>query len=285
MARVGFIGLGAMGLPMADRLISAGHRVQGYDVAAGARDALAVIGGTPVMSADATAEGASAIILMLPHSGIVESTVDELIDSVGAQTTVIDMSSSSPTSTRALAQRLRERGIPLVDAPVSGGVAGARAGRLTVMVGGDAGDVEVVRELLETFGRVEVVGPTGAGHAVKALNNMLSATHMLATAEVIEVAKSFGLDPTRVISAINTSSGKNWSSEYKWPKFVLPETYDSGFSLGLMRKDIHIAVDLSTEVGRKADLCAHVAQYWDDAGEALSADADHTDIARWVQGR
>lgn len=283
MAQVGFIGLGAMGLPMTNRLVSAGHTVRGYDVSADRRDEFARIGGTPVESATAAADGAEIVILMLPHSGIVETIVDDLIEVLSSRTTLVDMSSSSPTSTRALAERLRDKGIPFIDAPVSGGVVGAREGRLTVMVGGDDAHIEGVREVLEPLGRLQLVGPIGAGHAVKALNNMLSATHMLATAEVIEVAKSFGLDPQRVVAAINTSSGRNWSSEFKWPKFVLPETFNSGFALSLMRKDIRIALELSSEVGRDAPLCSQVGELWDRAGDTLGTDADHTEIARWVQ--
>jgi 3-hydroxyisobutyrate dehydrogenase len=196
------------------------------------------------------------------------------------------MGSSEPTATRLLAERAAERGVGMVDAPVSGGVGGAERGSLTIMVGGARIDVERVGPLLRTLGsRVLHVGPVAAGHALKALNNLLSATHLLASAEVLEVGTRFGLDPAVLLEAINTSSGRSASTERKLPDFVLPGGYDSGFGLGLMLKDMRIATGLAEATGAPAQLGAAAVELWQDAAQALADDADHTEIARWVHDR
>jgi 3-hydroxyisobutyrate dehydrogenase len=170
-----------------------------------------------------------------------------------------------------------------VDAPVSGGVAGAVSGRLTIMAGGAPGDLRRVRGLLDVLGaRVLPVGDVGAGHAVKALNNLLSATHLLATSEAMAAAAEFGLDVPTVLGAINEASGRSGSTENKWPNFIVPQTFDSGFSLRLMLKDMRIALGLTESAGTPAALSAAATALWAEAAEALPADADHTEIARWL---
>jgi 3-hydroxyisobutyrate dehydrogenase len=151
--------------------------------------------------------------------------------------------------------------VALIDAPVSGGVAGARKGTLTVMVGGDDGVVASVNDVLNVFGRVMHVGPIGSGHAVKALNNLMSATHLLVTCEAILAGQRFGLDPEAMLSVFNTSSGRSGSTENKMPNFILPETEQEG---------------VPCELGRDA------VELWSEAAEALDPNADHTEIARWL---
>ena len=160
------------------------------------------------------------------------------------------MGSSEPLRTRELAQRAAARGVELIDAPVSGGVRGALAGSLTIMVGGDPAPVARCRPLLETLGRAVLhVGPVGAGHALKALNNLLSATHLLASCEALAIGRRFGLDPQVMLDAINVSTGRCASTERKLPDFVLTGSYDSGFALALMVKDVGIAVALGEGSG------------------------------------
>ena len=233
-ATVGFVGLGQMGGPMATRLAEAGYRVQGYDVSEQAVNSWAerAEGARPAASLGAAAAGAAAVILMLPDSAVVRSVLDGLVLAPG--TAVVDMSSSEPLVTRELAAEIARGGATLVDAPVSGGVAGAVSGRLTIMAGGAPADIERVRPLLDVLGaRIVRVGDVGAGHAVKALNNLLSATHLLVTSEAMTAAAGFGLDVPTVLAAINTSSGRSGSTENKWPNFIVPRTFDSGFSLRL----------------------------------------------------
>jgi len=200
-----------------------------------------------------------------------------------AETTVVDMSSSEPLRTQALAARLVDAGLRFVDAPVSGGVTGARDGTLAIMAGGAPEDVAAVSELLTHFGRLTRVGPVGAGHALKALNNLLSATHLWATSEAMLVGERFGLDPEIMLETINGSSGRSGSTQNKWPNFILPRGYDSGFGLQLMLKDMRIATDLAHRLGVPISLGDVVVSHWSRAAGELPTTADHTEVARYLE--
>lgn len=284
-APVGFVGLGRMGAPMVRRLAAGGVTVRGHDAAPGVADGLADVL-TPAPTAAAAADGSAVVILMLPDSDVVEKVVDGgLLDALAPGTLLVDMSTSEPLRTRALADRVGERGATLVDAPVSGGVAGARDGTLTIMVGGPADAAERLTPLLRLMGRVRHVGDSGAGHALKALNNLLSASHLLATSEAILAGERFGLDPTAMLEAINGSSGRSGSTENKWPNHIVPRTYDSGFTAGLMVKDLRIALDLARAVGAPRGHAERTLALWSRAVDALGSGADHTEIARWLRER
>lgn len=281
---IAFIGLGNMGHPMVANLVASGLSVRGYDVSAEAVARLDEVGAQGHPTASAAVEGADFVILMLPNSAIVTSVVDDLISQSALRpgTTVIDMSSSEPLSTRELAVRLRTAGVALVDAPVSGGVTGAVNGTLTVMVGGDDDAVEKAVPILSAIGKPVRCGITGAGHAVKALNNLLSGIHLWATSEAMESGVAFGLDPAVMLSVFNASSGRSGSTENKWPNFVLSGGYDSGFGLALMLKDMKIALGLSDSSGSPRVISAEAVKLWSQAAEHLPATADHTEVARWV---
>ena len=284
-ARIGLIGLGRMGLPMGARLVDAGYGVQAFDLDADAR-ALAEERG---MASAPTPAGAldlvDAVILMLPTSAIVSSVLHDraVLEALAPDVLIVDMGSSEPIATQELAAELREHGLRLIDAPVSGGVAGAIAGTLTIMVGGDEKDVADAHRLLTSLGDPVHVGPVGAGDAAKALNNLLSATHLWATSEAVLAGERFGVDPEVLLSVLNTSSGRSGSTQTKWPRFVLPGTYDSGFSLELMLKDMKIAVDLCERVGQAVRLGTDAVSLWERAAADLPAGADHTEVARWLR--
>lgn len=282
--RVALIGLGHMGAPMARRLTGVGHTVRGFDLSADALARFAEEGGEAAGSAPAAVRGASVAILMLPDSQAVNAVIGELRASgtLSPAVTLVDMSSSEPMRSRANAASLAADGIDFIDAPVSGGVRGAVAGTLTVMVGGPGPAVDRVRPVLEAFGRVVHVGEVGAGHAVKALNNLASAVHLWATSEVVVAAERFGIDPARFLDVINHSTGRSGSSEEKWPKFILPGTYDSGFSAGLMLKDTRIATTLAAQVGARTRLGEALVERWGQAVDDLGPGADHTEVARWL---
>ncbi len=284
---VALIGLGNMGTPMARRLLASGHQVVGFDLSDDALARFVESGGTPAPSAPAAAADADVVILMLPSSKVVEAVVEDgLAAALKPRAVLVDMSSSEPLRTRVLAEKLRtERDIDLVDAPVSGGAKGAIAGKLVIMVGGSRAAVNRVESVLTAMGTPTHVGEVGSGHALKALNNLLSATHLMVTSEAMLAGSRFGLDPAVMLSVINGSSGRSGSTENKWPNFILPGTFDSGFALGLMLKDMRIATDLAEKLGTPSDLGRESVQFWAKAAEELPAGADHTEIARWLENQ
>jgi 3-hydroxyisobutyrate dehydrogenase len=291
LPRVGFVGLGNMGLPMAGRLVEAGYQVRGFDVSESARSAFDERGGTAAASAAAAVADVGVVILMLPDSNVVEAVAKDpaFVAAVGRSAAgagspvVVDMSSSEPERTRQLAAFLRDRGVTLVDAPVSGGVKGAVAGKLAVMVGGTDDDVSAIVDVLTHLGTIYRAGPVGAGHAVKALNNLMSATHLLVSSEAIMAGQRFGLDPDVMLAIFNASSGRSGSTENKWPNFILPETYNSGFGLRLMLKDMRIATGLAEQLNLPSRLGEQAVALWAQAAQALPPAADHTEIARWLR--
>ena len=284
---VGFVGLGRMGDPMVRRLAAAGVDVRGHDAAPGPRTVFAdlvTIVDKPAEVVPVTGEGPPVVVLMLPDSNVVEAVLGEgLLDALTPGTLLVDMGSSEPMRTKALAERVAARGAVMIDAPVSGGVSGATAGTLTIMVGGPDAEVASITPLLAALGRVRHVGPVGAGHALKALNNLMSASHLLASSEALLAGERFGLDPAVMLDAVNGSSGRSGSTENKWPNFVLPETYNSGFALALMVKDIRIALGLAEATGAPSALAARTVELWSEAAAALAPDADHTEIVRWLR--
>lgn len=279
---VAFIGLGRMGMPMSKCLMRAGYTVVGFDPSEAARQAFQEAGGSPALTATAAVDAAAYVILMLPNSRIVEAVISEVRDALNEGATVIDMSSSEPLSTRKLAESLKQDGVTLIDAPVSGGVLRAVDGTLTIMVGASNEDLDRVQPLLKTMGEPRRAGAVGGGHAAKAINNLMSATHLLISAEGVEAGKRFGLDPALLIDIINTSTGRSGSTETKYPKFILPETYDSGFALDLLLKDMRIAASLAKDLGTPTSLADASIEVWAQASQDLPAGADHTEIARWV---
>ena len=283
MTRVGFVGLGNMGVPMTARLAEAGYDVRGFDVDPAAR---ARAGGVSVETLADAASGADVVILMLVSSAIVRQVVldDGLLDLLEPGALLIDMGSSDPTQTRELAVAAEQRGIRFVDAPVSGGVVGAEAGTLTIMVGGTADDLAACEPLFEAVGKKVVhAGPVGAGHALKALNNLLSATNFLITLEAVAAGARFGLDPKVMVDAINDSTGRSWATEHKLPQFVEPRSFTSGFAMRLMVKDIQTARSLAHATGTPFALGDVSVALWEQAAAALADDADHTEIALWLE--
>jgi 3-hydroxyisobutyrate dehydrogenase len=286
-ARVAIVGLGNMGAPMARRLITAGFEVCGSDLEQAALDRFAHAGGSPfATSADAVA-GSAIVILMLPDSDIVDSVLSELLTAGALETGVIvvDMSSSDPARSRVNGKLLAAAGIGFVDAPVSGGVRAVEGGVLAVMAGGVEADVARVMPVLEAFGAVHHVGPVGAGHALKALNNLVSATHLWITSEVVLIAERFGISAHTALDVLNRSSGRSGSCEVKWPQYILPGTFDSGFGARLMLKDARIATGLADSVGLPTALGDELVAQWEKATAALAPNADHTEIARFLSDR
>jgi 3-hydroxyisobutyrate dehydrogenase len=274
VATVGFIGLGSMGQPMTANLVKAGFSVQSYDKN----------GRGNRKSAAAAAKGAEILITMLPDGGIVREAVLEALPSLARGSLVIDMSSADPAGTRALGTALEASGIELVDAPVSGAVAGARTGTLAIMVGGTTAGLARALPALKAMGnQIFHVGPLGAGHAVKALNNYLGAAGTLAGFEALLVARRFGLDPKPMLDAINASTGRNSATERKIPRDILTGTFASGFKLALMAKDVGIAAELARGLGIETPFLKHTLKLWRDAEKKLPRGADHVEIYKYQE--
>ena len=286
---IGVVGLGNMGLPMAERLLAAGYDVRGLDRDESANQAAEAAGISLTGDVTQLARSCDVLVFLLPGSHVVDLVAEEVASVPIAERTcdlIVDMSSSSPERTKALGVRLADAGIALLDAPVSGGVAGARDGSLTIMVGGAAADLERTSPMFDKLGsRIIHVGGSGAGHAAKALNNLLSATHLLATNEALIVGLRFGIDPEVLNLAINGSSGRSGSTENKMPRFVLTRSFDSGFTSDLLVKDIGIATELAQGMGVDAPIGRAVGEWWRALAAELAEGVDHTEIIRPLEER
>lgn len=281
-----FIGLGMMGLPMASRMIAAGWRVRGSDLSAAAMETFSKAGGIACGSPREAAAGVDTVITMLPDGAIVRAVLagpDGIAEVLAPGALVIDMSSSAPTGTRNLAAELGKRGIRLVDAPVSGGVKRARDASLAIMAGGEPADVERARPLLAAMGSsIFATGGPGSGHAVKALNNYVSAAGLAAACEAAIIAEKFGIDPAVLVDVLNVSTGRNNSTEVKMKPFILSGAFNSGFAMALMAKDLRTAAELARSIGINAQGAQEAARLWTAASAELSKSADHTEIYRFL---
>jgi 3-hydroxyisobutyrate dehydrogenase len=273
---------------MARNYTAAGRDVVLFDVDATVAASLAEeIGARTIDALTEVPADVDTVVLMLPNSRIVESVLegDGLHTRLPDGSLVIDMGSSEPASTRRLAEVARGEGIGYVDAPVSGGVAKAVTGELSIMVGGAGDDVRRARPHLEPLGAAILdVGPPGAGHAAKALNNLLSASNLAAAAEVLTVARAFGIEADVMVDVINASTGRSQATEVKYPKHVLTGSYDSGFAMDLMIKDLRIARSLARAEGLQTPVTDAAAETADSARAALARDdLDHTEVARYYE--
>jgi 3-hydroxyisobutyrate dehydrogenase len=284
-AKIALIGLGNMGAPMALQLMKAGYQVSGFDISPDARQRFSSIGGVAASAVTEAVSGADAIITLLPDSKAVRQALDSLIHSVKAKCLIIDMSSSDPVETRKLGQELIGKGFGFMDAPVSGGVRRAVDGTLTIMVGGNSATIDRAVPVLEAMGKsIFRTGDLGSGHAMKALNNYVSAAGLLAAVEAIAIGKQFGLDPALMTDILNVSTGRNNTTEVKLKQFIISETYNAGFPLKLMAKDVGIANSLAHAIDVPAPLSDACSKLWMDAAQALGSSADHTAIGRHIAG-
>ncbi|MEH7121716.1 NAD(P)-dependent oxidoreductase [Bacillus sp. JJ1503] len=286
---VGFIGLGKMGLPMAKNLLKKGYNVFGIDIDQAAKLEFQSFGGN-IGKIEDWVHNVQFILLMLPSSTIVNKVLQEILEAYTAEKNmhqdplmIIDMSSSYPAETRKNSERLDSHRICFIDAPVSGGVKKAIDGSLTVMAGGTSEQFEKCKRLLSVLGsNLFHIGPVGSGHLMKAINNYLSATHLLASCEAVQLLEAFDVQPEQAIHVINHSTGRSGSTEYKFPNFILNEEYNSGFALDLLRKDVEMAKQLFIDAQAATSIPQLVFEKFDEASKALEKNADHTEINRFV---
>lgn len=291
--KIAFVGLGLMGVPMAKNLLKAGYQVIGFDL--NTEVAVKFLDNTGfqfVSSPELAIQNANVTILMLPDSSIIDAVLWGGNGAVGIASKLnensylIDMSSSSPISSKENNKKLDQLGVKFIDAPVSGGVKKAIDGSLAIIVGGSKEHFEEVQALLQCMGKSIVhVGDAGAAHAVKALNNYVSAAGLIAVSEALNAANKFGLDPHVVNTVLNASTGRNNTTENKVENFMLNDTFNSGFSLALMRKDVQIALDFIEGMNCYANLAKQCVITATEANEKLGKGADHTAMYDYVRSQ
>lgn len=290
---IGFVGIGAMGTPMAGHLARAGYPLIVYDLDAGRTKAFAETHSCRIAaSLEELGRASDIVITMLPDGHAVRGALCGRNDSfrncvsggLKRGAIVIDMSSSSPVGTRQLAPLLEARGIRLMDAPVSGGVKRAVSAELAIMAGGDGGLLEACRPVLEKMGKqIFHAGPLGAGHAIKALNNYVSAAGLVAACEAALAAQRFGIDSGVLVDILNASSGMNNTTLNKMKQFMLSGAYNAGFSTGLMAKDLRMALEIANATGTPAPIAAPCVTLWNEMERSLGAKSDHTEMLRFLE--
>jgi 3-hydroxyisobutyrate dehydrogenase len=288
--RIAFVGLGRMGLPMADRLVRAGHDVKGFDVSAEATAAAREQGVGISTTAAAAAAETELVITMLPDPPAVEAAAHRpggVLEGIGARTVWLEMTSSDPAVTLALSDAAGERSVALVDAPVSGGVPGAREGTLAIACAGPEEAFIAARPVLDELGDriVHVSERPGDGDLAKTINNLLSAANLLVAAEGVALSMSVGLDPARLVELVNASTGASNATEVKVPRYVLTGAFDAGFSLGQYLKDLRIASTVAERQDLDLTMATQAAALWKEHAEAEGPDADHTLLFRLVAER
>jgi 3-hydroxyisobutyrate dehydrogenase len=286
--RIGFIGIGNMGVPMAANLVRGGYDVTAYDIAATRAEQFAKRhDARSAASLAALGRDSDLIITMLPSGREVRHALTEadgggLVKNLRPNSFVIDMSSSAPVGTRELGRDLATRQVKLIDAPVSGGVPRAKDGTLAIMIGGEADAVAAVRPVLAKMGtKLFEVGSLGCGHALKALNNFLAGTSFAAASEALRIGRTFGLDPAVMIDVINVSTGRSFPTDLVMKQHVISGDLATGFALGLLAKDVGIAADLAEQVGADAPIVRAISAMWNDARDKLGGDCDHSRAAAY----
>jgi len=270
---IGFIGLGAMGSVMAPLIVKSGCNVLGYDIKA----KIDKSSGVKQVEDINEFSGLDVIIFMLPNGRVVSEMAIKLLEK-NLKSVFIDMSSSDPRETQELGKKFKNKDVKFLDAPVSGGVARAITGDLMIMAGGDEKILEEVSDLLSVLGKVQFAGPLGSGHAIKALNNYVSAAGLISSFEALATARSFGIEPGNFLKIINGATGKNNTTVVKLEKFVVSEKYNSGFALDLMIKDVSIADQLIKKMSSDNPLSKQVLEYLEKSYKIVGKNSDHTEV-------
>ncbi|MEB3979907.1 NAD(P)-dependent oxidoreductase [Mycobacterium sp. 663a-19] len=280
---IGFIGLGHMGFPMARRLLGDGHDVIAFDTRDEALERVVALGAQPAASVKDVADRAETVLASLPSpaaslevatgaAGVIEgSRVKRYVDlsTVGSQTAA------------RIHDRLAERNIVAIDSPVSGGVSGAEKGVLAVMVSGPRSEFDAIRTALEAIGRPFYIGDKpGSAQTMKLVNNILAANVLAATAEVVVMGVKAGLDPGVMIEVLNAGSGATSASRDKFPRAILPRTFDYGFATGLMVKDVRLYLDEAKSLGVPTDVAETIGRLWETAAQDQGPDSDFTTVIK-----
>jgi 3-hydroxyisobutyrate dehydrogenase-like beta-hydroxyacid dehydrogenase len=283
---LGFIGLGHMGGPMASRLLDAGHSLCVFDTNADAVKPLVARGATAVASPKEVASTAPIVLMSLPTPNVVQAVAlgeHGIVHGSGARM-LIDLSTTGPGMATIVARGVAERGIVWVDAPVSGGVAGAKAGTLAVMVSCPKSSFDEAEPILKTFGRTFYTGEKpGLAQTAKLANNLLAAAALVVSSEALAMGVKAGLDPRVLLDIINAGSGRNSATQDKFPRSILPGTFDFGFATGLSYKDVRLCVDEAEAMGVPMVVGSAVRQMLAVTQAKFGAASDFTCIAKVIE--
>jgi 3-hydroxyisobutyrate dehydrogenase-like beta-hydroxyacid dehydrogenase len=276
-----------MGGHMANRLIDAGHTLTVFDVSAPALAALEARGAALAASPGAVADACETVFASLPSPGIVRETALGATGVINGSSikTFVDLSTTGPQVSGVVAEVLARKGIASLDAPVSGGVKGAREGTLAVMVGGPKASFDALQPILSIFGKLFFMGETpGSGQTMKLVNNLLAACSIAITSEGMAMGAKAGLDPKLMIDVLNVSSGRSSATQDKWPRSVLPRSFDFGFATGLCFKDVRLCLEEAEAMGVPMVVGSAVRQYVSITNQLFGADSDFTSMAKVVEG-
>jgi len=276
---IGFIGLGKMGFPMARRLVEAGHSLIAFDTRRDTVDRLVALGARAATSPKDVADRVETVMASLPSLEIslaVATGNDGVIEGKRVKR-LVDLSTTGSQMAVRIHDALARRNIIQIDSPVSGGVAGAEKGTLAVMVSGPRSEFELLKSVLGVIGKVFFISEKpGAGQTMKLANNYLSATAMVATSEAVVMGVKAGLDPQVMIDVINSGSGLNTASRDKFPKSVLPRSFDYGFATALMVKDVRLCLDEMRSLGLSMEVAEAVGRLWDAVIREIGPESDFT---------
>jgi len=280
--KIGFIGCGNMGGGMVAHLLDLNQDVTCFDADQNNLDQSVNIGAKRAESAQDLAKRCNFIILSLPKAEIVRAVMSEINEVIEPNTIVLDTSTSEPETTKAMAAQAEKNSYAFLDAPVSGGPIAARSGNMTMLIGGAEPAIERSRELLDMLGaKIVVVGPSGSGHAAKIANNMLCAANLVLVAEVVRLGEAVGVSADDLLEGVNAGSGRSGVSEVNYPKWILNDAFDSGFTMGLMRKDVNLGVDLAKESGVSLNAFQGIAKIWSDSSATIPDSADFNEITKF----
>jgi hypothetical protein len=283
---IGFVGLGTMGFHMTRRLIEAGHKLVVYDTRPEAVERLTKLGATAATSPKDVADRVETVMASLPSLDIVWAVAagkDGVIEGKKIRR-FVDLSTSGARMALRISEALAPKGIMQIDSPVSGGPGGAEKGTLAVMVSGPPAEIELLRPALSVIGRIFVIGERpGMAQTMKLANNLLSATAMAATSEAMVMGVKAGLDPAVMIEVINAGSGRNSASQDKFPRSILPGTFDYGFTNGLMYKDVRLCLDEAEGMGVPMWVGSMVRQMFQLSTMQHGADADFTSVVKCIE--
>jgi 3-hydroxyisobutyrate dehydrogenase-like beta-hydroxyacid dehydrogenase len=283
---IGFIGLGKMGFPMARRLVEAKHQLVVYDTRREAVERLVALGAQAAASPKDVADRTETVMVSLPSLQIsleVATGKDGVIEGKRVKR-LVDLSTTGSQMAVRIHGLLAKRGIVQIDSPVSGGVGGAEKGTLAVMVSGPRSEFELLKPALGVIGKVFFISEKpGAGQTMKLANNYLSATAMLATSEAVVMGVKSGLDPTVMIDVINAGSGLNTASRDKFPRSVLPRSFDYGFATELMVKDVRLCLEEMKGLGLSMEVAEAVGRMWETVIKEMGPDSDFTSAIKPIE--